>query len=144
MLSHAAKTQLGLSTFVSLGNKLDVNATDLVEYWRQDPDTDALLMYLESLDDPRRSRDLARQTTRKKPIVVLKAGRTNVGRRAASSHTAAVAGEDAAADALFRQSGVLRTVNLRDAFQTTRLLVNQAPPRGNRVAIIVYRTRATG
>ena len=136
VLSHAAKSQLGLSSFVSLGNKLDVNANDLVEYWRQDEQTDVLLMYLESLDDPHRFRDLACQTTREKPIVVLKAGRTSVGRRAAASHTAAVAGEDAAADALFRQSGVLRMVNLRDAFQTTRLLISQPPLRGNRVAIV--------
>lgn len=136
VLSQAAQSQLRLSTFVSLGNKLDVTANDLLEYWSQDEETDAILMYLESLDDPRGFRELARQTIRTKPIVVLKAGRTLVGRRAASSHTAAVAGEDAAADALFRQSGVLRVHHLREAFQTTRLLVNQPPPRGNRVAII--------
>ncbi len=136
VLSHAARSQLRLSTFVSLGNKLDVAANDLVAYWQQDDDTDVLLMYLESLDDPRTFRELARRTTREKPMVVLKAGRSSAGRRAAASHTAAVAGEDAAADALFRQSGVLRMNQLREAFQTTELLVGQPAPRGNRVAIV--------
>lgn len=136
VLDHAEERNLGLSTFVSVGNTLDLTASELLQYWEQDADTDVLLLYLESLGDAREFHRQARRIARKKPIVVVKSGRTAAGERAASSHTAALAGRDTAADALFSQSGVIRTDTLREMFEMTELLVSQRIPRGHRVAII--------
>ncbi|MFN0056376.1 MAG: acetate--CoA ligase family protein [Planctomycetales bacterium] len=127
---------LGASTFASIGNKADVSENDLLEYWRDDPATDVVLLYLESFCDPVGFRRLASEVTRHKPIVALKAARTTVGERAASSHTAALAGPDRAAEALLRQSGVLRVGTLQELFEATALLSSQPLPRGDRVAVL--------
>lgn len=127
---------IGASTFVSIGNKADVNENDLLGYWRDDPATDVILLYLESLADAREFRRVASEVSRRKPIVALKAARTEVGRRAASSHTAALASSDRAADALFAQSGVLRVATLQELFDVASLLSQQPLPRGRRVAIL--------
>ncbi len=136
VLQQAQELDLGLSTFVSIGNKLDTTANDLLQYWEQDADTDVVLLYLESLADPREFHRHARRMSRSKPIVVVKSGRTAAGERAASSHTAAVSGADVAADALFAQSGVLRADTLREMFETAQLLVAQDAPQGRRVGIV--------
>lgn len=127
---------LGASTFASVGNKADVNENDLLDYWRNDPATDVVLLYLESFADPREFRWLASELSREKPIVALKAGCTQAGARAASSHTAALASPDRAADALFAQCGVLRVHTLQEMFDVTSLFASQPPPRGRRVAIL--------
>ncbi|MHA7838376.1 MAG: acetate--CoA ligase family protein, partial [bacterium] len=136
VLDHAEELGLGLSTFVSVGNKLDVTASDLIQYWEDDPDTDVLLLYLESFDDAGELRRHATRIARKKPIVVVKSGRTAAGERAASSHTAAVSGQDKVADAFLAQSGAIRVETLREMFGTLELLVDQGRPRGSRVGIV--------
>jgi len=136
LLERAAERGLGLSSFVSVGNKADVSSNDLLEYWEDDANTDVVLLYLESFGNPRKFGRLARRVARKKPIVAMKAGRTAAGARAASSHTAALAGSEAAVDALFHQAGVLRADSLEELLDLTSLLSSQPLPRGNRVAIL--------
>lgn len=136
VLERAAERGLGLSAFVSVGNKADVSSNDLLEYWEDDPNTDVVLLYLESFGNPRKFGRVARRVARKKPIVAMKAGRTAAGARAASSHTAALAGSETAVDALFHQAGVLRADTLEELLDLTSLLASQPLPRGNRVAIV--------
>jgi acetyl coenzyme A synthetase (ADP forming)-like protein len=132
----AAERRLGLSTFVSAGNKADVSGNDLLEYWESDPATSVLLLYLESFGNPRRFARLARRISRSKPIVVVKSGRTHAGSRAASSHTAALAADDATVDALFAQSGVIRADTIDEMFDVASILDLQPLPPGRRVAIL--------
>jgi acetyl coenzyme A synthetase (ADP forming)-like protein len=136
LLERAADHGLGLSAFVSVGNKADVSSNDLLEYWEDDPNTDVVLLYLESFGNPRKFGRVARRVARTKPIVAMKAGRTASGARAASSHTAALAGAEAAVDALFHQAGVLRVDTLEELLDLTGLLATQPLPRGNRIAIL--------
>ncbi|HLE99869.1 MAG TPA: GNAT family N-acetyltransferase, partial [Gaiellaceae bacterium] len=105
LLEAAEARGLGLSSFVSIGNKADVSSNDLLEWWEEDPSTGVILLYLESFGNPRRFGRLARRVARRKPILALKSGTTAMGQRAASSHTAALAGSDAAVEALFHQAG---------------------------------------
>ena len=105
LLEKARERNLGFSAFVSIGNKADVSSNDLLEWWEDDPETNVVLLYLESFGNPRKFGRLAKRVARTKPIVALKAGATAAGARAASSHTAALAGSDAAVDALFRDTG---------------------------------------
>jgi acetyl coenzyme A synthetase (ADP forming)-like protein len=136
LLERAAVRNLGLSAFVSVGNKADVSSNDLLEYWEEDPNTDVVLLYLESFGNPRKFGRVARRVARTKPIVAMKAGRTAAGARAASSHTAALAGSEAAIDALFHQAGVLRVDTLDELLDVTGLLATQPLPRGRRVAVL--------
>src|SRR4029077_20416519 len=108
LLEQATARGLGLSSFVSIGNKADVSLNDLIEYWEDDPSTALVLLSLESFGNPRKFGRLARRVARKKPILAMKGGRTGAGARATQSHTAALAGSEAAVDALFRQAGVIR------------------------------------
>jgi len=136
ILAAAHRLQLGISTFVSVGNKADVSSNDLLQYWEEDPATGVILLYLESFGSPRRFARIARRVSRKKPIVAVKAGRTQAGRRAAGSHTAALAASDVAVDALFRQTGVIRAETLEEMFVLAAGLANQPLPAGRRVAIV--------
>ncbi len=136
ILDHAKELGLGISMFVSVGNKADVSTNRLIEYWAEDSATRVILMYNESFGDPRRFTGLARRVTRDKPILAVKAGRTRTGARAASSHTGALAGTDVAVDALFEQCGVMRATTLEELFDFAMAFSNQPVPRGNRVAII--------
>jgi acetate---CoA ligase (ADP-forming) len=136
ILSLARERQIGLSTFVSVGNKADVSGNDLLQYWEDDPATRVILLYLESFGNPRRFVRLARRIGQKKPIVALKAGRTRAGRRAAGSHTAALAASEVAVDALFRQSGVIRADTIDEMFDIGACLDSQPLPAGRRVAIL--------
>jgi acetyl coenzyme A synthetase (ADP forming)-like protein len=136
VLERAAERRLGLSAFVSVGNKADISSNDLLEYWEDDPATDVLLLYLESFGNPRKFGRVARRVARTKPIVAMKAGRTGAGARAASSHTAAMAGSEAAVDALFHQAGVLRVDTLEELLDVTSLLATQPLPRGRNVAVL--------
>ncbi|HJZ55068.1 MAG TPA: GNAT family N-acetyltransferase [Gemmataceae bacterium] len=112
-LSAAGRYGLGFSTFVSVGNKADVSGNDLLQFWEEDSTTDVILLYLESFGNPRRFARIARRVGRRKPVVVLHSGLTRAGGRAAGSHTAALASNAAAVDALFRQTGVVRAETLR-------------------------------
>jgi acetyl coenzyme A synthetase (ADP forming)-like protein len=137
VMRYATELGLGLSSFVSIGNKADVSGNDLVAYWDQDPDTDVVLLYLESFGNPRRFAHLAREVGRRKPIVAVKSGRSTAGARAAASHTGALlAASDVTVDALFRQAGVIRTDTLEEMFDVATILANQPAPRGDRVAIV--------
>ncbi len=137
VMQYATELGLGLSSFVSIGNKGDISGNDLVAYWDQDPGTDVILLYLESFGNPRRFAHLAREVGKRKPIVVVKSGRSAAGARAAASHTGALlAASDVTVDALFRQSGVIRTDTLEEMFDVATILANQPPPRGGRVAIV--------
>jgi acetyl coenzyme A synthetase (ADP forming)-like protein len=136
LLDYARELNIGLSTFVSVGNKADVSSNDVIQYWERDPATDVILLYLESFGNPRKFTRLARRISAKKPIVAVKSGRTSAGSRAALSHTGALATLDVAVDALFRQSGVIRTDTLEELFDVAALLAHQPLPKGRRVAIL--------
>ncbi|HSM03507.1 MAG TPA: acetate--CoA ligase family protein [Longimicrobiales bacterium] len=136
ILDYAAELGIGIRHFVSVGNKPDVSGNDLIEYWEDDPGTRVILMYLENFGNPRRFTRIARRVTRKKPIVVVKSGRTGAGARAASSHTGALAGADLATDALLAQCGVLRADSVEELFDIAMALEDQPVPRGGRVAIV--------
>ncbi len=136
ILALAKRLNLGLSTFVSMGNKADVSGNDLLQYWEEDEGTDVILLYLESIKNPGRFARIARRVARKKPIICIKGGRTAAGLRAASSHTAALAGGDAPVEALFRQTGVIRCDSLEEMFDLAAALGNQPLPAGNRIGIV--------
>jgi acetate---CoA ligase (ADP-forming) len=135
-LLEQSSGRLGFSAFVSIGNKADVSSNDLLEWWEDDPDTDLVLLYLESFGNPRKFARLSRRVARRKPILALKAGATAAGARAASSHTAALAGSEAAVDALFHQAGVLRARTLEELVDVAGLLSSQPLPRGRRVGVL--------
>ena len=136
LLEAAESRGLGLSAFVSIGNKADVSTNDLLEWWEDDDATEVVLMYVESFGNPRRFGRLARRIARTKPILALKSGRTASGQRAASSHTAALAGSEAAVDALFHQAGVIRASSLEELVDVAALLAGQPEPKGRRVAVL--------
>lgn len=136
ILDYARSLNIGISTFVSVGNKADVSGNDLVQYWADDPRTDVILLYLESFGNPRNFARIARRIARHKPIVAVKSGRSGAGARAASSHSGAMASTDRAASALFRQAGVIRTDTLEELFDVANLLAHQPVPQGRRVAIL--------
>jgi acetyl coenzyme A synthetase (ADP forming)-like protein len=136
ILDYAKRLNIGISSFVSVGNKPDVSGNDLIQYWAEDPQTSVILLYLESFGNPQKFSEIARRVGRMKPIVAVKAGRSNAGSRAASSHTGALASSDTVVDALFRQAGVIRTERLEEMFDVAALLANQPVPRGRRVAIL--------
>jgi acetyl coenzyme A synthetase (ADP forming)-like protein len=136
VLAATRRFDLGLSTFVSVGNKADVSGNDLLQYWEEDGATGVILLYLESFGNPRRFSRIARRVSRHKPIVAVKAGRTLAGFRAAGSHTAALAASDVAVDALFRQTGVIRAETLEEMFELAAALDNQPLTAGRRVGVL--------
>ncbi|HET8622513.1 MAG TPA: GNAT family N-acetyltransferase [Gemmatimonadales bacterium] len=137
IMDYAGSLGMGLSSFASVGNKADISGNDLIRYWAQDPNTDVILLYLESFGNPRKFSRIARRVGRVKPIVAVKSGRSPAGSRAIGSHTGALlAAADVTVDSLFRQSGVIRTDRLEEMFDVASLLANQPPPKGRRVAIL--------
>jgi acyl-CoA synthetase (NDP forming) len=136
ILEHAGRLNLGISAFVSVGNKADVSTNDLIEYWEHDPRTRVILMYVESFGNPKRFADICRRVARTKPIVAVKAGRSCSGARAASSHTGALAQDDLVVDTLLQDAGVIRTGTLEELFEVAALLAHQPLPAGPRVAIL--------
>jgi acetyl coenzyme A synthetase (ADP forming)-like protein len=136
LLEKAQERGIGLSAFVSIGNKADVSSNDLLEYWEDDEETSLIVLYLESFGNPRRFGRIARRVARMKPILAMKSGTTSTGARAASSHTAALAGSEAAVEALFRQAGVIRARTLEELIDAAALFAGQPLPAGRRVAVI--------
>ncbi|MFP5298357.1 MAG: GNAT family N-acetyltransferase [Actinomycetota bacterium] len=136
VMDRALSLGLGLSSFVSVGNKADISGNDLIQYWEGDDDTDVILLYLESFGNPRKFARIARRTAKHKPIVAVKSGRSRAGARAAASHTASVASGDVAVDALFKQTGVIRTETLEELFDVAALLAYQPLPGGGKVGIL--------
>jgi acetyl coenzyme A synthetase (ADP forming)-like protein len=136
ILDHACRLGIGISTFVSIGNRADLSGNDLLEAWADDPATDVILMYLESFGNPERFVEIARRVTRKKPVCIVKSGRTGAGQRAAASHTGSLAGTDLATDALIAQAGALRVPTVAALFDVAMAFANQPLPQGRRVAIV--------
>jgi len=136
VLDYAASYGIGFSSFVSAGNKADVSGNDLLAYWEDDPSTTTVLMYLENFGNPARFVELARRIARRKPICVVKSGRTGAGQRAAASHTGALAGTELATEAVIAQSGVIRAQTVEELFDLAMAFSNQPLPLGNRVAIV--------
>ena len=136
ILMYATSLNIGLSTFVSIGNRADISSNELLQYWEDDPDTDVVLLYLESFGNPRKFTRIARSITAKKPVVSLAGNRGTVQTRKVTSQTGAMANDQAATEALYKQAGILRADTLEDLFDTGSLLANQPLPQGNRVAII--------
>jgi len=141
LLDLVAERELGLSSCVSLGNKADVSSNDLLEYWELDPATRVILLYLESFGNPWRFARIARRVGARKPIVALKAGRTEAGARSGRRHGAALASDDAVVSAIFEQTGVIRVDRIDEMFDVACCLDLQPLPRGRRVAIV---TNAAG
>ena len=136
ILEYARNLNIGLSTFVSIGNRADVSSNDLLQYWGQDPSTRVILLYLESFGNPKKFARIARSITLAKPVVAVKSGRTSAGSRAAASHTGALATAEVASEALFAQTGMIRVDTLEELFDVANLLSHQPIPQGRRVAIL--------
>ena len=136
IIAYAKQEHIGFSNFVSTGNKADVEDTDLIEFFDEDPQTNCISIYMESIRDGRRFYETTRQVTTKTPIACMKVGRTEAGRKAASSHTGALAGADWAYEAAFRQAGVMRLQTMYDLFDVTRALAYQPVPDGENIAIL--------
>ncbi|MET9379247.1 acetate--CoA ligase family protein [Streptomyces sp. NPDC002992] len=136
ILGFARTTRTGVSAIVGLGNKSDIDEDDLLTWFGEDPRTECIAMHLEDLKDGRAFVEAARRTVPKKPVVVLKAGRTSAGARAAGSHTGALAGDDAVYDDILRQAGVIRAPGLSDMLEYARALPVLPAPRGDNVVVI--------
>jgi len=136
VLEYASNLDMGISTFVSVGNRVDISSNDLMEYWEQDPSTDVILLYLESFGNPRKFSRIARRVTAKKPVVAVKGGSTQAGSRAAASHTGAMATSDVVSDVLFQHAGIIRVNLMEEMFDVAALLSNQPLPRGRRLVIL--------
>lgn len=136
ILENANRLGLGISMFASMGNKADVSGNDLLQYWEDDPDTDLVLMYLESFGNPRNFTQIARRVTRKMPVIAVKAGRTAAGAAAAVSHTGALSGAEVAVDALLSQCGVLRAGTVSELFDYALAFNSQPLPKGRRIALL--------
>ena len=136
ILANAGNSGLGVSMFVSMGNKTDVSGNDLLEYWEDNDSVKVILMYLESFGNPKRFTNVARRVTRKKPVLTVKSGRTAAGARAASSHTGSIVELDVATESLLEQCGVLRVSSLEEMFEKASALSQQPIPKGDRFAIL--------
>ncbi|CAB4698915.1 unannotated protein [freshwater metagenome] len=136
VLAEATERGIGLSSFISLGNRADVSSNDLLCAWVDDPAAAVIMLYLESIGNPRRFLRIARHVASRKPVIVLKAGRSTSGRRGAASHTASLASDDAAVDALLRAAGVIRVDTLEEMLDVAQILAHQPAPLGPRVALI--------
>jgi len=136
VLEAAEVRGLGIGAFVSVGNSADVACNDLLGYWGEDPDTDLILLYLESIPEPASFVRISRQVTSRVPVVAVKAGRTQAGRRGASSHTAALSAGDVAVDAVLHQAGVIRAGSMEEMLDLATILGAQRRFRGDRMAIV--------
>jgi acetate---CoA ligase (ADP-forming) len=137
IIEAAERLGVGLSSFVSVGNKVDLTGNEFLQYWEEDPLTDATMLYLESVANPRKFARLARRIARSKPVLVVKSGRSVAGARATSSHTGArISASDVTVDALFEQAGVIRADTLHELFDVATLVTKQPIPRGERVVIV--------
>ncbi len=129
---------IGLNKYVSIGNMSDVQMHELLEYWKDDPTTRVIGIYLEGLSDAASFFKVAREVTAVKPMVILKSGRSEMGSTAALSHTGAVAGADAIYDGAFRQAGVIRARSVAEFYDTLRAFAKQPVPKGNRVCVLTH------
>jgi len=136
VIDWAVQQNVGFSCFVSVGSMVDIGFHDLIDYFGNDPETSSILIYMESLNDARRFLSAARAFARTKPIVVLKAGKTSDGSKAAMSHTGSLTGNDAVFDAAFKRAGLIRVNTIGELFDCAETLAKQNRPSGNRLAIV--------
>ncbi len=136
ILDWSVKNNVGFSHFVSIGSACDITYHDLIDYFGEDPNTESILVYMESLKEARKFMSAARAFSRHKPIVILKVGRTAEGSRAAKSHTGALTGNDAVYDAAFERAGIIRVDGALELFHVAKALAMQKRPADNRVAVI--------
>ncbi|MEE9570136.1 MAG: acetate--CoA ligase family protein, partial [Gammaproteobacteria bacterium] len=136
IIGFSRSTKMGVSAIVGLGNKSDLDEDDLLTFFEQDENTDVIAMHAEDLKDGRSFSEVAKRVSKKKPIVMLKAGRTQLGARAAASHTGALAGNDKIYDDILRASGVIRAYNLNDLLQFARGLPVLPTPKGEEIVVI--------
>jgi len=136
ILNISKDLNLGVSQFVSIGNAADITSETLLEYWKDEENTDQILLYMESIANPQEFSRLAKEVTKKKPVIAIKAGRSEAGASAASSHTGSLAGADLAADALLKQSGVIRVNSLLEMFEVTQAFAGCPIPKGKRIAVM--------
>ena len=136
VLDWALEENIGFSYFVSIGNTMDINFGDLIDYFGQDPDTKSIVLYIESITEARKFMTAARAFARKKPIIVYKAGRFPESAKAAASHTGALATEDSICNAVFARAGIARVYNIEDIFDFTDLIGRERIPKGPNLAIV--------
>ncbi len=136
ILGYSRSRRMGVSAIVGLGNKADIDDSDALEFFGQDPHTQVIALHIEGLKDGRAFLETARRVSKVKPVVVLKGGRSSAGAKAASSHTASLAGEDRVYDAAFRQAGLIRARTLEDLLDWSRALQLLPDPTGENVLII--------
>jgi acyl-CoA synthetase (NDP forming) len=136
IIGFSRSAKMGVSAIVGLGNKSDLDEDDLLTFFEQDDNTQIIVQHCEDLKDGRAYAEVARRVTKKKPVVVLKAGRTSAGAKAASSHTGALAGNDKIYEDVLRQSGVIRARSLRDMLEFARAIPVLPTPKGENVVII--------
>ncbi|HEY7627039.1 MAG TPA: GNAT family N-acetyltransferase, partial [Ilumatobacteraceae bacterium] len=136
LIDESTRRGVGISSFVSVGNKADISGNDLLRYWEVDESTSVIALYLESFGNPRKFVRIASRVSKNKPIVAVKSGRSAAGARGASSHSAALATSDDVADLVLSRAGVIRVDTLEELFDTTQALASQPAPRGRRVAIV--------
>ncbi|MFQ6051498.1 MAG: acetate--CoA ligase family protein [Candidatus Hydrothermarchaeota archaeon] len=132
----AEEEGIGISSFVSLGNKCDIDETDLIEFFAQDDNTKAISLYIEGIEDGKKFMEVARRTTKKKPVIILKPGKTEKGRKAIETHTKSIVGEDEVYDAAFRQVGVKRVEDLTQLYDFSKAFALLKKPRGKNLAIV--------
>ncbi len=136
ILADATAAGIGVSMFASVGNRADVTAADLIEFWEHEDEVQAILLYIESFGNPELFVQAARRVSRKKPIIAVKSGRSAAGALAAGSHTGSVAGADMAANSMLAQCGVLRVVSFREMFSLAATLLHQPAPKRDRIAVV--------
>lgn len=136
ILDWAKTNDIGMSKFVSMGNKADINEIDLINDWLDDDKTDVITAYLEGVTDGKKFMEVCLKVTRNKPIIIVKSGNTDAGARAVSSHTGTLAGSSKAYDAAFKQTGVIRAKTIKDMFNYAIAFAHQPLPKGNNVVII--------
>ncbi len=136
ILDWANGNNLGFSHFVSLGNKMDINECDVLEFLADDKSTEVIIGYLESISEPERFLQVAKKITRKKPLIILKAGRSTEGSSAASSHTGALAADDNIVETVFSEAGIIRAETLEDLFELATIFADMSLPKGNKLLIL--------
>jgi acyl-CoA synthetase (NDP forming) len=136
IIGFSRSAKMGVSAIVGLGNKSDIDEDDLLTFFEQDDNTQVIAQHCEDLKDGRAFAEVAKRVSKKKPVIVLKAGRTSAGAKAASSHTGALAGNDKIYEDVFKQSGVIRARSLRDMLETARAIQVLPTPKGENVVII--------
>ena len=136
MVDHLSRLGIGISSFASVGNKLDVSSNDMLMWWEQDEQTRLALLYIESFGNPRKFARTARRVGARMPVLTVHAGRSEAGQHAAASHTAAIATPLVSREALFEQAGIIATPGFGELVEATALLAAQPPPAGRTVAIV--------